>query len=334
MDFRQHIFKARNIPLPPLESTTDDTEQLTPLEWPGYFESQQAIAVGDTTFNVYCSGLANTGPIFVLHHGAGHSGLTYGLVARHILNGSTPNCTVVAPDARDHGSTTGANQQLLSLERLVDDFVGIIQAMFPNNTRDLVLVGHSMGGAVVAHAAASRRLGNIAGLILIDIVEGSAMDSLSSIPTFINARPKSFATIESAIRWHVESGAIQSTESARLSVPTLIVPTTKEDGSAGWTWRTRLLPTEEYWHGWYSGLSKTFISAPTAKLLVLAGTDRLDKELLIAQMQGKFQLELLPAAGHTIQEDLPNRVGDAIVSFWKRNQRVNIPIRQPDSHLP
>ncbi|KAJ2325258.1 Protein phosphatase methylesterase 1 [Coemansia sp. RSA 2681] len=329
MEFRQHMFKTRHIPLPPLEPSAGDAEHFTPLEWTSYFESRQAVVVNDATFNVYCSGLSNTGPIFVLHHGAGHSGLTFGLVARHILHSSASSdsgFTILAPDARDHGSTTGANQADLSLERLVDDFVGVIQSILPNNSRDMVLVGHSMGGAVVAHAAASKRLGNIAGLILIDIVEGSAMDSLSSIPTFIGARPKSFASVESAIKWHVESGAIQSTESARLSVPTLIVPTT--ESNQAWTWRTHLLPSEQYWRGWYAGLSKTFISAPTAKLLVLAGTDRLDKELLIAQMQGKFQLELLPAAGHTIQEDLPDRVGDTIVSFWRRNQRVNIPVRR------
>ncbi|KAJ2900384.1 Protein phosphatase methylesterase 1 [Coemansia aciculifera] len=328
------MFKARHISLPPLEPSVGDAEQFTVLEWSKYFESQQAVAVGDTTFNVYCSGLGNTGPIFVLHHGAGHSGLTFGLVARHILHSNTasePGFTILALDARDHGSTTGANQEHLSLERLVDDFVGVIQGILPNNKRDMVLVGHSMGGAVVAHAAASKRLGNVAGLVLIDIVEGSAMDSLSSIPAFINARPKSFASVESAIKWYVESGAIQSTESARLSVPSLIVPTIDDNNGQKWTWRTNLLPTEQYWHGWYSGLSKTFVSAPTAKLLILAGTDRLDKELLIAQMQGKFQLELLPAAGHTIQEDLPDRVGDAIVSFWRRNQRVNIPVRRANN---
>ncbi|KAJ2746563.1 Protein phosphatase methylesterase 1 [Coemansia sp. BCRC 34301] len=329
MEFRQHIFKARHMPLPPLEPSAGDAGQFTPLEWSSYFESRQAVVVGDTTFNVYCSGLSNAGPIFVLHHGAGHSGLTFGLVARHMLHSSSstePGFTILALDARDHGSTTGANQEDLSVERLVDDFVGVIQAMLPNNSRDMVLVGHSMGGAVVAHAAASKRLSNITGLILIDIVEGSAMDSLPSIPTFINARPKSFASVESAIKWHVESGAIQSTESARLSVPTLIVPTA--GNSQAWTWRTLLMPTEQYWRGWYTGLSNTFISAQTAKLLVLAGTDRLDRDLLIAQMQGKFQLEVLPAAGHTIQEDLPERVGDAMVSFWRRNQRVNIPVRR------
>lgn len=39
-------------------------------------------------------------------------------------------------------------------------------------------------------------------------------------------------------------------------------------------------------------------------MLLLAGTDRLDKELTIAQMQGKFQLVLLPSCGHAIQEDV------------------------------
>ena len=37
-------------------------------------------------------------------------------------------------------------------------------------------------------------------------------------------------------------------------------------------------------------------------MLVLAGTDRLDKELMIGQMQGKFQLVVVPDTGHMIHE--------------------------------
>ncbi|KAJ2008440.1 Protein phosphatase methylesterase 1 [Coemansia thaxteri] len=329
MDFRQHIFKARTIPLPLLEQTPSDATQFQPLDWADYFENQQSVTFGDTAFNVYCSGLSYTGPIFVFHHGAGHSGLSFALAAKHIFSSIPRGPTVVALDARGHGCTAGENQGDLSLERMVDDFVGVIQELFPNNSRAVVLVGHSMGGAVVAHAAESRRISRVTGLVLIDIVEGTAMDSLSSIPMFIGARPSTFSSVESAIKWHLDSGAIQNTDSARLSVPSLVVPT-QGDGAVAWTWRTRLLPTERFWPGWYTGLSKTFVAAPTAKLLILAGTDRLDKELLIAQMQGKFQLELLPAAGHTIQEDLPDRVGDTIVAFWRRNQPLNIPVRRPD----
>ena len=47
-----------------------------------------------------------------------------------------------------------------------------------------------------------------------------------------------------------------------------------------------------------------FLSVRGPKLLLLAGTDRLDKDLLVGQMQGKFQLVVLPAVGHVVQEDV------------------------------
>ena len=39
----------------------------------------------------------------------------------------------------------------------------------------------------------------------------------------------------------------------------------------------------------------------TSKLLIIAGTDRLDNELTVAQMQGKYQLVIVPESGHLIQ---------------------------------
>ena len=85
-------------------------------------------------------------------------------------------------------------------------------------------------------------------------------------------------------------------------------------------------------------MSKKFLGGQGAKLLVLAGTDRLDKELMIGQMQGesrmpcymnwvsngyegKFQLQVFPAAGHFLQEDLPEKTAEVIVEFVKRNDR-------------
>ncbi len=46
----------------------------------------------------------------------------------------------------------------------------------------------------------------------------------------------------------------------------------------------------------YDGLSELFLAARAPKLLLLAGTDRLDRPLTIGQMQGRFQLALLPQA--------------------------------------
>ena len=39
------------------------------------------------------------------------------------------------------------------------------------------------------------------------------------------------------------------------------------------------------------------------KQLILAGSERMDKELTIAQMMGKFSLKVVHDCGHVIQED-------------------------------
>ena len=75
--------------------------------------------------------------------------------------------------------------------------------------------------------------------------------------------------------------------------------------------------TEPFWKEWYTGLSAAFLSIPAPKLLLLAGTDRLDKELTIGHMQGKFQMKVLPT-GHAIQEDDPDKTSEAIMDFVTR----------------
>jgi protein phosphatase methylesterase 1 len=85
-----------------------------------------------------------------------------------------------------------------------------------------------------------------------------------------------------------------------ISVPSQFTQTA--EGS--FVWRTNLFKSEVFWEGWFKGLSKEFLSVPVNKMLLLAGTDRLDTELTIAQMMGKFALKMLPFVGHVIQEDV------------------------------
>lgn len=89
-------------------------------------------------------------------------------------------------------------------------------------------------------------------------------------------------------------------------------------------WRTDLSSTEPFWTGWYANLSKRFLNARAAKLLVLAGTDRLDTELTIGQMQGKYQMTVFTDVGHCIQEDAPRRLAALVLDFWKRNDTHDI----------
>jgi len=72
--------------------------------------------------------------------------------------------------------------------------------------------------------------------------------------------------------------------------------------------------------GWFSKLSSSFLSQRCAKLLVLAGAEALDKELMIGQMQGKYQLSVFQDVGHCLQEDAPERLAELLLEFWRRNQ--------------
>lgn len=80
--------------------------------------------------------------------------------------------------------------------------------------------------------------------------------------------------------------------SARVSVPALVEQRPTGSDSSEYVWRTDLSSTHSFWEGWFGGLSKRFLEARGGKLLILAGTDRLDKELMIGQMQGALE-ELL-----------------------------------------
>lgn len=134
------------------------------------------------------------------------------------------------------------------------------------------------------------------------------------------------------------SRTIRNTTSARISVPALLrqsvlepstestesIPPTRRllaSASSSWVWRTNLAATQPYWEGWFQGLSRKFLDAKGGKLLLLAGTDRLDKDLMIGQMQGKYQLQVFPDAGHFIHEDAAEKTAMVLADFYKRNDR-------------
>ena len=190
---------------------------LEPLPWNDYFTRELYLNVSRSTERLTCHAYITPptakGPLFVTHHGAGSSGLSFALFALEIRK-ALPNAGVLSLDARGHGETVverlesqpTASTLDLSLETLSQDLLDVIlmtqQEMAWSEVPGVILVGHSLGGEVVTDLAVSGRLGNaVLGYAVLDVVEGSAIDALQSMQSYLSTRPTSFPTIPLAIEW-------------------------------------------------------------------------------------------------------------------------------------
>ncbi len=142
-------------------------------------------------YHVYFTPPSPKGPLFVTHHGAGSSSLSFAVLASE-LRKFLPEAGVLSLDARGHGETTvhdlrperkapaGSRQTPvpdLRLETLSADMASIIRLtqarMGWTELPGLVLVGHSLGGAVVTDVARTGDLGDrVLGYAVLDVVEG------------------------------------------------------------------------------------------------------------------------------------------------------------------
>ncbi|KAM9997885.1 hypothetical protein ACTFIY_007541 [Dictyostelium cf. discoideum] len=313
--------------------------------WNQYFDQSRDIKLPGTenTFRIYESNVdvVDNGYLFVFLHGGGYTSLSWSLVVDKIKKKNLEKkVRMMCYDCRGHGETKTSDDSNLSIETMVDDCANLINYYqdiiykneggggndngddddddaddSPKERLKVIIVGHSMGGAVVIKTSSTNRINNLFGLIVVDVVEGTALLALSSMKSILAKRPKSFDSVKDAIKWSISSNTVKNIESARVSVPSQI-RLNPDDGK--YHWIAHLEETDKYWNDWFSGLSKEFLSSMALKLLILAGTDRLDRELTIAQMQGKFQLILLPLCGHVIQEDDPKSTSEALIEFIKR----------------
>ncbi|KAJ8436425.1 hypothetical protein Cgig2_013466 [Carnegiea gigantea] len=357
--------------VPDRPASQSSSGKYSPLDWTGYFDEEDDIRIPDTenVFHVYKAGAK--GPVVFCLHGGGYSGLSFALSAGKIKE----KARVVAMDLRGHGKSTTDNDRDLSIETLCSDVLAVLNTMYGEFPPAIVLIGHSMGGSVAVHVAAKKTLPSLAGLVVVDVVEGTALASLIHMQKILSSRMQHFATIDKAvngcksismesvngvyentcallytdvsfcikhlvqmflmviliqedidsetrirslsfcaaeyklaegascvclIEWSVKGGSLRNIDSARVSIPATL---TYDDSKK-----------------WYEGLSDKFLASPVPKLLLLAGTDRLDRTLTIGQMQGKFQMVVVRHTGHAIQEDVPDEFATLVLNFISRNR--------------
>uniref|UniRef100_A0A3Q1B3S4 Protein phosphatase methylesterase 1 n=1 Tax=Amphiprion ocellaris TaxID=80972 RepID=A0A3Q1B3S4_AMPOC len=331
----------------------------SPLPWSQYFETMEDIEVENENGKdisltaapvrqeeIPHEGLIGShGPVLLLLHGGGHSALSWAVFTVSVI--------IITSD------TKVKNPEDLSADTMAKDIGKVVEALYGENPPPIMIIGHSMGGAIAVHTAAANHIPSLLGLCVIDVVEGTAMDALNSMQNFLRSRPKTFKSLENAIEWSVKSGQIRNIESARVSMGGQVKKCEESTSSPGvsnsigegiieeeedeeaeeesnkkrmkeddqeikkesiFTWRVELSKTEKYWEGWFRGLSALFLTCSVPKLLLLAGVDRLDKDLTIGQMQGKFQMQVLPQCGHAVHEDAPEKVADALATFMVRHK--------------
>lgn len=155
------------------------------------------------------------------------------------------DCQCLAIDLRGHGDSRVANESDLSANILAkyvkwvfnewitvfqclfmffsSDVGLIIEKLYPDFAPPIMLVGHSMGGAICVHIASLELIPSLIGCVVIDVVEGTAMEALASMQSFLRSRPQTFRSIQQAIEWCIRSGQIRNSDSAKVSMPGQIV---------------------------------------------------------------------------------------------------------------
>ena len=158
------------------------------VSWDKYFSSRDVVETkeGKNSFVIYEKASEVNAdidkcklPVIFLLHGGGFSALTWSLLVADIT--TRVRCRAVAVDLRGHGETVTEDDGDLSAESMASDVVNLTQRITGSTELSMlppvVLVGHSMGGALAVHAALSGQIDNLVGLCILDVVEGKALSN-------------------------------------------------------------------------------------------------------------------------------------------------------------
>ena len=310
----KNIPNIYDIPQISSSSQTSISKRYSPIDWKTAFP--ETIKLNDN-IPIYING--SKGPNLICLHGAGHSGLSFAPLA--LVN---KNYRVISFDFRGHGYNTMSQGDDLSEENLIKDTISVLNYINEKYPLDnIIVIGHSMGGSVATKTCEEifknqdkykDLYDKIQGLMVIDVVEGTAMEALPFMENIVNNRPETFPSIEKGIEYMFRSGTIKNLQSAKISVPPLLEEI-DINGKKMFKFKTNLMASKKYWNDWFIGLTKSFLSIKVPKTLMLAGIERMDKDLTIAQMQGKYKLSILRNVGHIMHEDAPDKVMGVIDDF-------------------
>ncbi|KAM9827810.1 protein phosphatase methylesterase 1-like [Neosynchiropus ocellatus] len=335
------------------------TLDYSPVSWQEYFEQMEDVAPAETgdVFRVYKAG--DEGPLLVLLHGGGHSALSWAVFTTAIASkvrcrvlamdlrghGSTVvrqsedfSTLTMSSDVANvvracygeappplvligHGVGgaiavhTASNMMLPSTVGLVAidvvegsamEALHSIQNFLKGRPKSFKSMDHAIEWSVKSgqiRNLQSARVSMVGQIKRCELEEADPLEQASPVPDVVVERHEEF--YDQTYVNDKENAASEESPSGPQSV---------------YKWRIDLSKSEKYWDGWFRGTSNLFLGCNLPKLLLLAGIDRLDRDLTIGQMQGKFMMQVLPPCGHAVQEDTPDKVAEAVASFLLRHK--------------
>lgn len=153
----------------------------------------------------------------------------------------------------------------------------------------------------------------------------TAIGSLERMPTILQDIPKSFKDIDTATKWATSSSHSHHFHGIKASdviIQSLESQLKLNCNSDALEWITDLSDMEPYWNSWFTNLTANFLSFPGSRMLVVANNDYMDNRMMIAQMQGKFQMIIVKDSGHAIQEDKPEDLAEYIAVMIRKHLKL------------
>ena len=135
-----------------------------------------------------------------------HGGAAHAHWFDFVAPGFTPDYHVYALDLRGHGESAWTDPQTYSFETYAEDVNAFLEKL---DLRDVVLVGHSMGGMIsLVHAATHP--GRIRRLVIVDSTMLMPMDRVTKMREFSAKPAKGYATQDELIaRYRLEPADTQ-----------------------------------------------------------------------------------------------------------------------------
>ena len=261
---------------------------------------------GETTTSDIC---------LLLLHGVASSKETWHnqveVLSKHFL--------LLAPDMRSHGSSSFSND--LSLDSLVGDVCHIIEELSSViGSRHIVIIGHSVGGSVATQVAIN--IPSIAGVVVIDLVEETALESLQHMSAALAQWPPSFADPTDCIKWSTSMRRPQCVRSAQVSVPPLL---RHNPDTSRYEWITSLTECRGAWEGWFLGFDVAFLSLSQPHCLLLASAERLDTQMRASLREGLLEMHVVHGGlgGHFVHEDSADETLGILVNFLRDHQLLS-----------